>query len=936
MDMSTPNKIKILQDKINKGIEKYKSEFLLGCIEVDDETYCELLDFSSALINRATFVLKKERYAIISIALVLFAVNEYQNGQFWSEFAKRVNAEESDVNKICKESFEKFCEINGVYFHVGNVNKGYVTSILTHAIIPKSNVNRFLEFLHDIYFKDLEENYIDNEVEELIQYMHRLFTKYLEDDDISLIVQGSKMTIARQQLPKSFRIAFVKATSIVVPIIERLLFYMNQSHYGDVVEYLENDRFDQYFDLYDYYSSKKTIEKSKRGQVVEHIKKFNVAQYQYDNRKIFLQIPKQIIDSDYIENQITLEIYCGDNIIHREDLLLTKSRLFFKSEQTCVEIQQFYPQIVYRINSGNQIIYNSGELLFREFVFFDLDGNEVNPKQLSDETIRVITKKENEVLSDNTQIDIVFESNYRVSTVFLNEESILLINDRILSTNVATIKNEIDSKFKYQGIVIRNTSKVSFDLYSEIPEIRIRIPYMKGIDDFIVTINGSNYHMNKVADCKVKLICDGSGDNLGLVHIRDSVLKSHQPFSIVIREKGSNKIYIEENVFAIGSLYYNFDKDYYYKEKEAKLLTFNSNDIDFNLDLQLPIAINIKENKVFSSIFYLHSVEYEIEIKLPVLSWRIGSINSDMKNSDNIWWENVKDYRLYVKFPNKPSRLNIISNSGYEKLEGKRIGDEVKYSLDHLFQISEQDPITLGIHMNGKEECITNIHFKPAIRDFSVAYYDYRNLTQCLYANWSFLGIGGIEIDVIYFPTQKVIKHYELSNSDHLMDKDITLYYNEYEIEIYQVEEDDFFGECAVKNVLLREKFIVGDPLIVACRNKVLKGNKCISESENFDLSNFYIKNIKFAKKKGYYEATGLYYIKDRYTGDKREWYFTNYNPFIIKPIKQENGRFTFEIVDRDEDGLIYDIKTKYVNPRKYGNSSRYKLIDIMIFEIIE
>lgn len=934
--MSKPEIIKEILDKIDYGIKQHKKEFLVGLIEVDEDSYCEILDLTSALITKDTFVLIERKCEIISVALVLFAVKDYKNKQFWSEFALKLELEESDIMKICKESFEKFCKAKGLYFHVGNVNKGYVTSILAHAIIPNSSVHKFLEFLQDLYFKDLEEDYIDNEVEELIQYMHRLFTKYLEDDDISLVVQGSKMTIARQQLPKAFRIAFVKAVSCVAPIIERLLYYMNQSHYGEVVEFLENDRFDEFFALYDNFSKETTTKKGKRGCGAEHIKRFHAAQFQYENRKLYLQIPKQIIDSDYIENQITLEIYSQDEAIYKEDLLLTKSRLFFKTEQTSVQIQRFYPQIAYRINSNNQTIYDSGEMLHREFVIFDLDGNEVSPKRLTDETFKVITRKENEVVSDDAQIDVVYDSNYRISTVFLNEESILLINDKVLSTNLASIRNELDSKFKYLGVEIKDSSHKAYVVYSSIPEIKIRVPYMKSIDDFIVSINNSNYHINDAANYEVKLISDGSGDKLGIIHMRKSVLKRYQPSSIIIREKGSNRIYIEENIFIMESLRYEFDKDYYYKDKEARLLIFSSDDIELNDVVQLPTSINIKKNKVFSSTFYLHGCKYEIAIELPILRWRFGSFHSNLKSSDNIWWEDVDDYKLYIKYPKNASKLHVISGSGYDKIEGKKINDEVRYSLDHLFQLTEQEPITLGIYMNDKEERITDIHFKPAIKDFSVEYYDNKHLIQGLYVSWNFLGRGDLYIDVIYSPTQKVIKHYKLNDSDNLMDRDISLYYSEHEIEIYQITEDDFFGECAEKNVLLRKKFIVGDPVIVACKNKVLKGIKCISESEIFKLSNFYLKDVKFSKKKGYYEATGLYLIRDRYTGNEREWYFTNHNPFIIKPVCQKKGRFTFEIVDRDEDGLIYDIKTKYVNPKEDGDKSRYKLIDKVVLEIIE
>lgn len=933
--MSIPEKIKDVLNQTEKGIEKDKDDYLLGNVEVDEETYLLLLDYAKKLIGKEVVLLKEDRYAIISIALVLFAVNDYQNGQFWSEFSEKVDLDESDVKKYCKESLESYCIMKGLYFHVGKVNKGYVTSILTHAIIPKSNTHKFIEFLHDLYFKDLEEDYIDKEVEELIQYMHRLFTKYLEEDDISFVVQGSKMTIARQQLPKAFRIAFVKAASVVAPIIERLLLYIHQVHYGEQVEFLESDRFDQYFSDYDLVIQQSPTPKNKQRKNSGRVAKFHKAQYQYEDRKIFLQIPKQIIDSDYIENQIVLELYSRDKIIHSEELLLTKSRLFFRTQQTLVQLLQYDSHLSYRIKSGDNTIYDSGDLISREFLIFDLDGNEVSPKHLTDETIRVVTQKNTEVLSDDAQIDIDYESNYQISTVFMNEESILLIGDKVLSSNTATIRDEIDSSYKYQSVLIKDEEMLSYDVYAKIPVIRIRMPYMKNVEDFIVTINGSNFRLSEVADFELKLISDGSGDELAVMYLKDLVISEVKTISLLIREKGSNRIYLEENIFILESLHYKFDKDYYYKEKEATLISLYSEEIDISSEVQMPVKIKLGNQSMYQSVFQLKDKEYVIELEIPVLKWRMGSVSSSLKQSDHIWWEDLNEYVLYISFPYAPSKLHVVSDLGYERFEGKKIGSEVKYTLNHLFQVTNQNPITLGVRLNGDELHITDIHFKPVLLDFSVAYYDNRHLIQGLYGSWRFLGRGKLEVDLIYSPTSRVLKHYVLNDDENLLDKEISLYYSEHEIEVYQIEED-FFGEGASKNILLHETFIVGDEVLVMCKNKTLKGVTCESESEKYELSNFYLKDIKFAKKRGFYEATGLYHIRDRFTGDMREWYFTNHNPFILKPIGRKKGKFTFEIVDRDEDGLIYDIKTKYVNPREDGNESRYRLVDTITVEINE
>lgn len=934
--MGKSDKVEKLINKINEGLSNYKEEFLIGIIEVDDESYCELMDFVGSIINKRVYAPRDEKAAIISIALVLFAINEFQNGQFWNEFAARLKIDGAEAMKIGKNSFEVFCEKNSLYFHVGNKNKGYVTSILTHAILPNASMPKFFEFMHDLYFKDLEEDYIDAEVEELIQYMHRLFLKYLEDDDISLIVQGSKMTIANQHLPKAFRIAFVKAESAVASIFERILFYINQSNYGDEIEYLENDRFDIHFEKHSYIIKERLIRSASLKQSGERFKKFQKAQYYYEQGKLYLQIPKQIIDSDYIESDIFLEVMGKGSVIYREKVSLTKSRLFFKSEQATVCLPAFYSDLEFHLVSGYKTIYSSGDVLNREFIIFDLEGNEIRPKNLTDDTVKVITSAQSEVLSDDAQIDTDYAANYRISTVFLNEESLLLIGDKVISTNVASIKNEMCTKRKYCGVTIKDSNKTIFDVYSDVPEIRLRIPYKKTVQDFIFSINNKNYQFEDIAECELKLISDGSGDELGIFHIEDCIIIDNIPAHVVIREKGSNRIYLDESIFILRSLRYEFDQNYYYNEKIANIIRLEAENVEFHGD-SFPQKVNIRSDDKFRIKFEYNSVLYQLIVDIPLLKWRLGDLSSVSSKEDDVWWEEIKEQKLYVKFPHQYlSQLHVITGAAYEKLQGKKNGDEYKFSIEHLFQVKNQEPVTLGTIINGKEERIIQIHFKPLIKDFSVSYYDKNNLHQGLYAQWKYIGSGNLHVDIIYTPTRNVIKQYVVQDNNNLIDCDIELYYSEHEIEIYQLNEDDFFGDTE-RNVLVHKSFIVGDPVIVFTKNKLLKGKHCISEYKKYELSNFYLKDIKFSRKKGFYEATGMYFIRDKNTRKEKEWYFTNYNPFILKLLYVESDKLKFEILDKDEDGLIYDVKTKYVNPREEDhNVQRYKLIDAVELEIVK
>ncbi|QNO15910.1 hypothetical protein HYG86_14605 [Alkalicella caledoniensis] len=475
--MFKSDKVKKALVDISKGIKIDKEKFLLGTIEICLETYEEIINLTNGLLKRNNYFWNTEEKELISMALVTFAINDYGGGRFWSEFAEKLRYDTSEVTRIGKEVFENFCISNNLYFHVGNKNKGYVTSILCHAIIPNSNLPRFFDFLQDLYFKDLEEDYIDQEVEELIQYMQKLFTKYIEDDDISLVVQGSKMTIANQQLPKAFRLAFVKSPQKVATILERLLLYINQRNYGQMVEYLEQDRFDIFFDHHRFEMNGK-VGPNKWGGKSQSSKKFITAQYYIENEEIYLQLPRQIIDSDYINHNIYLQISFGSQVIHEQELTLTKSRLLFKTEQELVKLPSFNTEISYKIIAGPNTIHASKGSLNREFIIFDHEGNEVNPRKLTDETIKVVTPYDSEVLTDDAETIVLKYGTYRITTVFLNEESLIIINNKVLSPNVASLKTEVEDKYRYPGIVIEESTK-QYSVYSKIPTIKLRMPYGK-------------------------------------------------------------------------------------------------------------------------------------------------------------------------------------------------------------------------------------------------------------------------------------------------------------------------------------------------------------------------------------------------------------------------------------------------------------------------
>lgn len=922
--------------RVEKGIREYGPELLLGSIEISEDEYQHLKILATDFIEYDNNQFRNKKSAIISLALINFAIREYENGQFWNETADKFNCDRRSIEREGKAAIEKFLAENRLYFHVGNVNKGYVTTILAHGIIPNSSLTRFLDFLQDLYFKDLEEDYNDKEVDELLQYMLRLFTKSLDDEDLSITVQGSKMTIARQQLPKPFRIAYVKSSFIVIPIIERLLYYINQKNYGEYIEYLAEDRFDLFFSKLSNFETNSLVQRKRKVQANSgYIKKFHTAQYLFEKDELKLVLPRQIIESEHVAEQLYVEVMLGGNIKIIEELILTKSRIIFKTEQTIINLPEFHNEISYRLLSGNNIIYSSKQSLYREFIMVDFDGNEKQPKNISDETIKIIAANDTDIETDDAEKIVNHYSNFKVVTLFLNEDTLIYINDKVLSTNVASVTTCIDNSSKYNGASIEYLEE-EYSTFSKNPKFKFRIRYGKAISDYIISINTQNYSLDDACIYEISDILDGIGDVLALFTIKNEFVKYADPVRVIIREKGTNLVYLQENIFIMSSLNYSFNKAYYYKEKEATLLELAADNIELVSINHLPLKINIKKQTICKVLVKFQAIEYILNIKIPKLNWRLGSFSSEIQSSNHIWWEDISEKQIYIDFPYKSDYLHLVTDSRYEILQGKKVDERYRFTIGQFLQKGSDKSLTLGVMVNGVEETITNIYFEPRIVDFNYKYNHNNHFFSGLYAGWEFCGTGELFAELKYLSTSSVIKTYHLQSYENIIDKDLFLYYGEHEIVFYQLIKDNFFGGNPEKVELLQEKFIVGDTVLGKCKNKILKGIECICDSEKYKLGNFYLRDLRFGNRRGYYVATGFYYINDRDTGEIREWFFTRYNPFILKCTNFKSNEIEFEILDHEEDGLIYDSNTMHINPKLPNNNrDRYKLVDTIVVQII-
>ena len=927
--MAFPKELDFLEPRIQECIEKEGKEFLLGLIKLPDKQYETVLKYASALIKKEKLVYMREKNMIISVALVFFAIKDFQGNQFWDEFARKIDADEMQVQKICKPAFENFCKLNTFYFHVGRKNKGYVTSILTHAIIPKTSIDKFLEFLEDIYFKDLEEDYERSEVEQLVEYMHRLFSKFLEEDDIQLNIQGSKMTIARQQLPKAFRIAFVKSAGIVAPIIENYLFYMNELNYSRDISYSFNTRFDNYFKYYvNNISELRRVSTDKSTIAKKGIKKFTTAHFKFQKDLLHLIVPKQIIDSDYIKDKIYLNVYNDDKLVENRELKLTKSRLLFKTEEEIVLLNSFYKNLRYEIWTGDVTIFNSKEKLFRDYLIFNSDAEEVAANQLKSQRYKIVCSNQTELKVMNGDITSLKYPDRTIHTVFLKDDTILELSGYVITPNTKRLITEFSDKELYERVEGIGDHEESYLIYSEIPRLQLVISNDKTINDYVLSVNGNNYHLSQESRFSISTMTDGSGSQVAQILINNSLLQDLMNYSLAIREKGNMHPVISRNLCVIPQLNYSFDKHFYYKDKQAKLTNLNVGDA-LSCRETLPLKVNLK--KYDHVAVKIEKTAIRLKIKIPKFSWHLGEYNSSQNVSD-IWFKSVKEPQLKVTYTEDVSKIYLVSSNKMITLEGKKIANQKQFDLRDYFSVEHKSPVTIGVRLKDKQIPLVTTHYQPTLKNVKVDYYDTGRFNKGLFIQGAFVGEGNLKAQVLDIK-ESIIQEYDIKHSFNLFDPNVNLDMGKYRVRIILIEEDDFFGLSDDEKVLHEENLLVGDPFVIDTQKKVLKVKKCNTYDGEFLLDNFYLQNVRTSKIEGYYEADGFYYITDWDTQELRKRYFSTYNPFIMRLKKSNDYIYKLEIEDKDRDGLIFDIHSKHVNPKVVNNEERFKLIDTITID---
>lgn len=942
------NLIDKIDNYIKEGISKYGHKYLLGLLELSKDEYIELKEICYKFLKGQNNILLAYKDLVLSIGLVQFAIWEYDGGQFWKEAAEAFKVENLEISEQGKIAVENTIKKYNLYFHIGNIKKAYVTTIIVHSLMCKYYYLKLLEFLNDIYFKDLEEDFIEEEVDYLLKYIKNIFNDHIEQEDISFWVQGSKMTIAKQQLPKGFRISYVKSFEIVSEILKKYVFNIHNINYGNMERFYDEYRFSRWFlENEDNLKrnniiNRKNIISNSRGR-----KKFTTAKYYFDDNKLILDIPRQIIDFKYLDSDIFIEIYDGEKLINKRELKLIRNRVTVKSLEVSILLENYPKKLKYKITNKDSIIFDSKTNLYRDYLIINENGDEVKCNALTTKSYCILSNKDENIEISDSNIDIEYINDIKKISFNFKEDTLVLINNNYIALNRDKIKTQIDEANKFENVVIKRNNK-SFRLFHNNLNIILRCDNNKRLNNYIAEINGCKFSLESIVrNIEKNYIFDGTGDYIYKFSIDNMYLSLFEEVHLIIREKGKTNILIEDNIILLEKLEYKFEKSYYYNEKNAKLKELTIYGFDILGNQEEVYNVNLRLHNKIELNLIRENIIYIIEIEVNVIKFGFDEKLLNQNKISKFWYEDLVDKKLILKSPfnNNTICIKIDNNKYFETGKKKNglyhfeINEYVNYKFEKKCFNENNSYISITLIGDKEEIYLFDVYLKETINNIDINYFYGNDFNTGFYGNIDFIGKSKLVVEIVSDFDKLSIKSYELNDNFKIVDEGLRLNFGRYKFKVYKEIEDDFFGE--VEKELIKEvEFIAGDKFLNELKNKKLKAMYCYCANKESVINNFYIKGFKLTKNEDYpYIGQAFFYKKNKGNYESIEWFFARYNPirFKVKNISKNINRCILEIVDAKYDGLIYDIERGNIANCEVSNDySKFDLIDSIKFEIID
>lgn len=634
---------------------------------------------------------------LIIISLTLIALDQY-DGNYW-EHVRKVYSSLYDETRSEQKADAMIRRIIAYY---SEGDHRYINFVIRQAIIPKHFLPDFISFCFNIYSDTLKYELMDNMNDVLTNVYLDVSSTYENENN------ASYAEIKTYGLIKTIKdiINNINWFGELIAYTKVILAYLD-AYYWNSTKEINNLPYKTYLEPY----IKDWI--SKHGDIfikeTDHIKSKDTvwkAYFKLSGKSIYLHIPDTIIRNIYDPKTIQIIVFNDSEKIAEIKNPEVKT-IFggYKVSGVSVKLDNPLGKVRYSIVSEDQLIFDSKDNLYREYIAFRDDGIELKTSENYVGNIDIASKN----LSGIDGISVYYESpNYKLGNYELSQFETLDFssNDLTLSSSkVVKVDEEIEP-----GIIIR-THHHSYPLNKEITQISFSSK--DGPDDLKLSVNNKHYHIFKSDSFKKSSIY------YYYVPVRNKI---ENGFNLVeISNRKTSQVIFRKKYFVDRTFKAVFTQinDTIHLKLESCFIK----DTEFDADMNQGELFNIP----FQSEYYAHTLYMKLRPSISVYKindgrWHFFNEDVSVKDIDTygrIWIDGPQFDRVALVSQNASINLPLQIN----KVKGKYY-----INTDALMHYvgGKDDRLLLLFYKDNIAANLLNIYYRVVLNEneLSVSYDD--------------------------------------------------------------------------------------------------------------------------------------------------------------------------------------------------------------------
>lgn len=581
--------------------------------------------------NKSSVVLYEGINEIV-VSLVIIALDHY-DGSLWDHVQDEYNnlyvgRSEQRVSALIRKILAQSSN---------EPNNRYINYVIRQTITPSYFVPDFITFAFDIYKDTFKYELIDNS---------NILNEVLANVFIDISSKYESKNNQFKSKAKSY-----KLIKTIRDIIDNIDWFSELIEYTKIIlKYLDTYYWNEskknlpYFDYFepffkDWISKNKIFFEAKERSNHEKVQ-WN-ATYSLKGINVLLHIPDHLISREYPASSIRIVVSHGSEVVKVIDrptiTEVVGSNLIIGND---VVLENPIGKVNYKIYSNSDVIFDSKKTLYREFLFFSENHNEIKQGSKYVGNIDVVGTD----IKAIKNIEVYYTNQfYSIGNLVLNEHESIMMDDRAVYTSYSDEKMLVGTKSTKAYI---SESIHHLDIYTEVLGLIFTCPKM---DDkrIQLQVNNSRYLITDLSERGIgdHTICEMSLDGYTV-----------QGFNyIAVKELNTDSIL--------------FKQSYFYCPEYTHKCKLHNDEIVLNINCNLvegkEYIADTKKDNMFELPFTSQYFESELylvpKVDIPVYRIEDGvwkpfreeiSIK-DITTYSKIWIDGIDFSQVKVSLPNK-------------------------------------------------------------------------------------------------------------------------------------------------------------------------------------------------------------------------------------------------------------------------------------------